>query len=339
MKTRDFSFELPDSQIAQEPPEVRGTSRLLYLNRKNEKIAHLSMKDFPGLLPANSVLVVNNSKVRPARLYGTNKKTGGKVEFLFLEQEGEALWRVITSKSKKQIPGNVYELPGLLEAEIVAALGKERIIRLDRAVNESWFEKHGHMPLPPYIKRPDQDSDFERYQTVFAETIGSAAAPTAGLHLTDDILGEIKGRGIDVVKVTLHVGIGTFMPIRSESINDHSMHSENYAISEKTASRLNQAIGEQQPIVAVGTTSVRTLESAWTPQGFPAGQGSTSLYIKPGYKFKAVKHMFTNFHTPESSLLVMVSAFGGYELMMKTYATAVKEGYRFFSYGDAMFIE
>lgn len=339
MKTKDFYFDLPDSQIAQEPPEIRGTARLLHLNRKTEKISHLSMKDFPELLPKNSLLVVNNSRVRPARVFGTNKKTGGKIEFLFLQQEGDCLWWVISSKSKKQVPGNVYELPGLLEAEIIAVDEKERLLRLDRQVPESYFEKYGHMPLPPYIKRPDRDSDFERYQTIYAENIGSAAAPTAGLHLTDKIIHSITSRGIEILKVTLHVGIGTFMPIRSDSIDAHQMHKENYQIDDYTANRLSQALKDNQAIVAVGTTSVRTLESAWTEDGFPAGQGSTSLYIRPGYKFKAVNHIFTNFHTPESSLLVMISAFGGYDLIMKTYKEAIDKGYRFFSYGDAMFIE
>ncbi|MFW6274378.1 MAG: tRNA preQ1(34) S-adenosylmethionine ribosyltransferase-isomerase QueA [Spirochaetota bacterium] len=350
MKTKTFSFDLPEELIAQHPAEERGTSRLLRVQRSSQKISHHTVKDLPDIIPDNAVLVMNNSRVRKARIYATTEH-GGQVEFLLLEQRSPRRWKAMVSKAKKQKPGRSYTLPGDVQAEIVNSEHEFRIVEFTPEIDDDYLDIHGHMPLPPYIRRKDTPEDAGRYQTVYASETGSVAAPTAGLHLTDEILAELAARGVELAHVTLHVGIGTFLPIRTEDVEAHRMHTEHYAVPAETAEMVNRAKSEGRPVCAVGTTSVRTLESAWQAGDkdkpgdsrqtgrLQAGEGSTDLYIYPGYEFKAVDQMFTNFHTPESSLLVMVSAFAGKQLIEKAYRTAIQEKYRFFSYGDAMLIQ
>lgn len=339
-KTRDYFFDLPEDLIAQYPSDKRGTSRLLVLDRKRGTHAHLHISDIVDLLEEDTVLVVNDSRVRKARVYAKTDFSGS-VEFLFIQAlEGRSVWEVMSSKAKRQKVGRVYHFPENVTGEIVEDRGNTKVIRLERPVEESYFDTYGHIPLPPYIRREDEFSDQERYQTIYAEKYGSVAAPTAGLHFTDEILQKIREKGIRIVPVTLHVGLGTFLPIRSEHIDDHLMHTEQYEIGETSAQIINEQIESGKPITAVGTTSVRTLESAFvaTSGRLRSGMRSTDLFITPGYEFKVVDHLITNFHTPESTLLILVSAFAGKQQIFDAYEAAVRERYRFFSYGDAMFI-
>jgi len=337
MKTRIFSFELPEELIAQNPVSERGNSRLMYLRREDTSIKHLTINDLPDLIPKGSVLVINNSRVRKARLYGKTEY-GGTVEFLLLEALSSERWKCMVSKSKRQKPGRSYIFPGGLTGHIEEIDEQFRIVEFDSVVDDAYLEEYGHIPLPPYIHREDTLEDLERYQTVYAEKPGSVAAPTAGLHLTRSILHRLEQNSIKIAHVTLHVGMGTFLPIRSDDIESHRMHTEQYWISPESAEIINLAKREGNLICAVGTTSVRTLESAWTGTELPVGEGKTNLYIYPGFKFRVVDMMLTNFHTPESTLLVMVSAFAGTDLIKSAYDEAIRERYRFFSYGDAMLI-
>jgi S-adenosylmethionine:tRNA ribosyltransferase-isomerase len=337
MKTTDFHFNLPAELIAQHPSEERGTSRLLVMDRSSGATEHTMVSELGRFVPEGAVMVFNDSKVRRARLYATSSG-GGKVELLLLRREGPALWAAMTSRMAKQTTGKVLYLPEGLEAEVLEVRDDERLFRFSSDFDEDYLERNGHLPLPPYIRRSDDLEDSERYQTVYAKACGSAAAPTAGLHFTPALLDSLRSRGIDLAFVTLHVGLGTFMPVRSESLEDHRMHEESFTISADTAAAVTRAKAEGRPIVAVGTTSVRTLESAWNEDHLPACSGETSIFIYPGYRFKAVDAMFTNFHTPESTLLMLVSAFAGKSHIFAAYAEAVEQRYRFFSYGDAMFI-
>lgn len=337
MKTRDFSFELPDDLIAQHPPEVRGTSRLLVLDRGTGAIRHASMPEIVDFIDPKTVMVFNDSRVRKARIHATSRH-GGLVELLLLERLDPFTWRTLTSKTRRQRIGKQLVLPGSVEAEIVSTEGAFRHIRFSREIDDAWLEKHGHVPLPPYIERPDETQDADRYQTVYARITGSVAAPTAGLHFTQAMLKDLQRAGVEMHFVTLHVGAGTFFPIRSEHIEDHEMHEESYEISEETADGINGAVSAGRPILAVGTTSVRCLESASESGRLRPGKTRTSLYIKPGYRFRTVSRLFTNFHTPDSTLLVLVSAFAGVDEIKRAYDGAVGERYRFFSYGDAMLI-
>ncbi|GHT60306.1 S-adenosylmethionine:tRNA ribosyltransferase-isomerase [Spirochaetia bacterium] len=368
MRTKDFSFELPEHLIAQYPPAERGQSRLMVLDRAARSREHRMVADLPDLLksnfqapqsipsapqsilPAPPLLVFNNSRVRKARLLGTSKTegqaTGAQVEFLLVNKvkEGGAepgtIWRAMVRRAKRRRPGSRYAFADGVEGEITGLDGEFRIVRFNRPVNDEWLDKNGHIPLPPYIKRSDTAADSERYQTVYADLTGSSAAPTAGLHFTRDLLDRLAAAGIESAFVTLHVGLGTFLPVRVENIEDHKMHEEIYSIDDETASCIENAKAAGRKIIAVGTTSVRTLESAWDSNAgkLRRGEGSTSIFIYPGYSFKAVDALFTNFHTPESTLLMLVSAFTGREFILESYAEAVREGYRFFSYGDAMLI-
>ena len=346
MLTKDFYFDLPDSLIAQEPSEKRGEDRLLVLDKNSGEYKDLMMSDFPSLLPENSVLVVNNSKVRKARTYAESVETGGVVEFLFLGKNSNGSWKAMVTKSKRQKKGKRFvwkDSEG--KAYVYAVIEKEnddgtRDVRFDSDIDESFFQTLGHVPLPPYIKREDNWKDENRYQTIYAKKEGSVAAPTAGLHFTPEIMEKIKERGIKIYEVTLHVGAGTFLPVRSEEIENHHMHTESYEISPETAEELNKAKREGKTIVAVGTTSIRTLESASDENGVLTSlKGDTSIFIYPGYKFKFVDNLLTNFHTPESTLLMLVSALAGKDHILTSYRHAVEEKYRFFSYGDAMFIK
>ena len=345
MLTRDFYFDLPQSLIAQEPSAKRGDDRLLLLDRFTGKYEDHMMSDFPQLLHENSILVLNNSKVRKARVYAKSLNSSGIVEFLFLGENTNGSWKAIVSKAKRQKEGKefVFSTPDKKEY-VKAYIEKEnpdgtRDVRFSSPISEDFFLICGHVPLPPYIEREDNFLDESRYQTVYAKKEGSVASPTAGLHFTPSLLEEIKKRNIEIVEVTLHVGAGTFLPVRTQDIESHHMHTESYEISEEVAEKLNKAKKEGKEIVCVGTTSTRTLESASDENGYLVNlKGNTDIFIYPGYKFKFVDSLLTNFHTPESTLLMLVSAFCGKDNIMRAYEHAIREKYHFFSYGDATFI-
>jgi len=353
MKKSDFYFDLPENLIAQYPPEKRGQSRLMTLNRLSGAREHTAVCKLPDILCGERflsacgekpLLVFNDTKVRKARLSASHEKTGAQTEFLLLDDiNGDGLlWKVMTKRARRKREGDVYVFSSGGEERIKAAIrgfeDEYLLLEFDNAINDAWLEKNGHVPLPPYIKRKDAPEDSQRYQTIYANQTGSTAAPTAGLHFTKEILDAFTARGIESVFITLHVGLGTFLPVRCENIEDHKMHSEVFNIDENTAVKIEEAKKAGRKIIAVGTTSVRTLESAWIDGKLNRGENKTSIFIYPGYKFKAVDALFTNFHTPESTLLMLVSAFSGRELILESYAEAIRKGYRFFSYGDAMLI-
>lgn len=318
----------------------------MFLHKDSGKISHHAMMDLVDLVDENTLMIFNNSKVRRARVYGIKQSTGREVEFMFLNQidKDGFVWNVMVKNAKKQKPNMEYKFPDgslgiIIENE--KNNGTEfRSLKFGFPLDEKWFELNGHIPLPFYIKREDTIEDSERYQTVYAKEVGSSACPTAGLHFTEDLLNKLKQKNIDIDYVTLHVGLGTFLPVREEDIEDHKMHEEYFSISEETAKKINDAKKSGKKILAVGTTSVRTLESAADENGFvKSGTSSTTIFMYPGYKFKIVDQMFTNFHTPESTLIMLVSAFAGKENILNAYNTAVENKYRFFSYGDAMLIK
>jgi S-adenosylmethionine:tRNA ribosyltransferase-isomerase len=302
----------------------------------------------PAILRAGDLLVFNNSRVRKARLLGVSAHTGARVEFLLLSTvstDGRR-WKALVQRARRRKSGSRYVFYSagggageIAQAEITGGDGEFRVIEFDRPIDDIWLDRYGHIPLPPYIRREDAPADADRYQTVYALSAGSVAAPTAGLHFTPELLEKLAASGIASAFITLHVGLGTFLPVRGEYIADHVMHEEAFSIDDKAAAAVENAKAQGRRVVAVGTTSVRTLESAWSGGGLRRGEGSTSIFIYPGYRFKAVDALFTNFHTPGSTLLMLVSAFAGRELILESYAAAISEGYRFFSYGDAMLIE
>lgn len=346
MKIKDFSFDLPSELIAQVPSKDRDGCKLLVIDKKTGSLIDSNMTEFPKFLEKDSILVINNTKVRKARVFGLSQN-GGKVEFLFNGISPETgLWTAMVSKSKKQKLGkefSFFDREGKLycKGQISGNLGDLKEVKFDQNITEEFFLSCGHVPLPPYIKREDCFADERTYQTVFAQKTGSMAAPTAGLHYTKEMLDEIKKMGIQIVEITLHVGMGTFLPVRTENIEDHVMHYESYSISQESAEIINNAKKQGKKLVATGTTSVRTLESAWNDEKkcIMPGIASTNLFITPGFKFHVVDQLLTNFHTPESTLLVLVSAFASREIMLNAYEHAVSEKYRFFSYGDATFIK
>lgn len=345
MLLKEFDFNLPEELIAQHPSGIRGQDKLMLLNRKTGETEHHNMSDLPDLILPGTLMIFNNSKVRRARCYGIKETTGREQEFMFLNQLDSTgnTWNTMVKGAKKQKPGMRYTFPDGTTGTIIEReenTGTEfRALRFESPVTEEWFEKNGHIPLPPYIKREDTEEDSERYQNIYAKETGSAACPTAGLHFTEEMLSRLSEKGIERDFVTLHVGLGTFLPVREEKIEDHKMHEEAFTVSAATAEKINQAKKEGRPILAVGTTSVRTLESACDENGIvKAGTSSTHIFMYPGYKFKVIDQMFTNFHTPESTLIMLVSAFAGREHILNAYRTAVENRYRFFSYGDAMFI-
>jgi S-adenosylmethionine:tRNA ribosyltransferase-isomerase len=353
MKTSDFFFELPEELIAQYPPEKRGQSRLMLLNPLKRERTHRMVEELPEILCGpefrgrngeKPLLVFNNSKVRKARLVGVSQETGAKAEFLLLESTPHSpTWKALVQRAKRRKPGSVYVFfdsndAEIARAEITGGEGEFKYLLFDHPIDDEWLDRYGHIPLPPYIKRQDAPSDSERYQTVYACACGSSAAPTAGLHFTNELLERINEAGIESVFITLHVGLGTFLPVRSENIEDHVMHREIFSIDDKAALRIEAAKAQGRKVIAVGTTSVRTMESAWKDGSIKRGEGATSIFIYPGYKFNVADALFTNFHTPESTLLMLVSAFAGRELILESYAEAIEQGYHFFSYGDAMLI-
>lgn len=356
MKTSDFNFELPQELIAQHPSGIRGQDKLMLLNRTTGEVEHHMMDDLPTLITPDTLMVFNNSRVRRARVYGIKETTGREQEFMFLNTIDKecTVWNTMVKNAKKQKPGMHYKFPDGTIGTIIEWPGNEgtefRAMKFDFAIDEDWFERNGHIPLPPYIRREDDDTDSERYQNVYADQTGSAACPTAGLHFTEDMLNRLDKMGIERCFVTLHVGLGTFLPVREDDIENHKMHEEWYSIPVETAAKINKAKKEGRPILAVGTTSVRTLESAAqkielaggkpgdNDEWVHAGTSSTSIFMYPGFNFKVVDKMFTNFHTPESTLIMLVSAFAGRENILNAYTKAVENKYRFFSYGDCMFI-
>lgn len=344
MLRTDYYFDLPEKLIAQFPSDKRGEDRLLLLDKHTGMTEDHVMSDFPLLLPENSILVVNNSKVRKARLYGESE-SGGIVEFLFLGENDNGSWNAMVTKSKRQRVGKQYVFKDSSGSVVRKAhIEREcedgtRDVRFSEPIDDSFFALCGHVPLPPYIKREDLFSDESRYQTVYAKKEGSVAAPTAGLHFTPEILERIRERGIDILEVTLHVGAGTFLPVRTENIEDHHMHTEYFEIEDDVFESLNRAKRDKKIITSVGTTSVRTLESAAGESGLlERRKGRTDIFIHPGYSFKFVDNLLTNFHTPESTLLMLVSALAGKDNIFAAYRHAIEEEYRFFSYGDAMYI-
>ena len=337
MKTSEFNFDLPEELIAQEPLADRASSRLLVANKQTGTIAHRHFYDIKEYLRAGDCLVINDTRVLPARLHGERVGTGAHIEVLLLVRKSIDTWEVLVRPGKKARPGDRIRFgDGRLEAEILEVIeGGNRIIRFYfEGVFEQILDELGEMPLPPYITHRLEDK--ERYQTVYAKHDGSAAAPTAGLHFTPELLQEIEAMGVKIAHVTLHVGLGTFRPVKAEDILDHEMHSEYYVVEEEQAEKINAARKAGGRIIAVGTTSTRTLESVTDENGIVhAGSGWTKIFIYPGYTFHAVDAMITNFHLPESTLIMLVSALMGKDFIMQIYQEAVQKKYRFFSFGDA----
>ena len=337
-KKSDFYYDLPPEQIAQTPAEPRDSSRLFVYDRERDKIEHRIFRDVTDYLKAGDVLVINNTKVLPARLYA-HTEHGGLIEILLLKRLERDKWEVLAKPGKKCAIGKSFKIGDKLSFTVEGITDSgERIINFAYdGVFENILEEVGSMPLPPYIREKLKDKD--RYQTVYAKTDGSAAAPTAGLHFTPELLKKIRDMGVEIVEVLLHVGLGTFRPVKEDIITDHKMHGEYYEVSEQAAAALNRAKAEGRRVIAVGTTSVRTLESATGEDGVVrAGSGETYIFIYPPYKFRCVDALITNFHLPESTLVMLVAALVGREKILSLYKTAVDEKYRFFSFGDAMFI-
>ncbi len=336
-RTSDYDFDLPDSQIAQRPLERRDASRLMVVDRATGTITHRTFSDIVELIDPKDVLVVNRTRVLRARLLG-KRLSGAPAEILLLKPLGDGRYEAMVSPGGKLKPGRRVDFAPDLSAEILEITERgTRIVRLESTLPlDEAIERFGHVPLPPYIERPDAIEDVERYQTVFARETGSVAAPTAGLHFTRALLDSLQARGVARAEVLLHVGAGTFKPVEVEDPADHVMHEEWYSVSPDVADTINsrRATGRSW---AVGTTSVRTLESAATPDGvLHPGEGETRIFLRPPYSFRAVDHIVTNFHLPRSTLMMLVAAFAGYELTMRAYRIAVEQGYRFYSYGDAM---
>ncbi len=341
MKTDDFDFYLPEELIAQTPLEKRDSSRLLVLDKKTGEINHRHFTDIIDYMEEGDTLVLNDTKVMPARLYGVKEETLAVVEVLLLKDEGDNVWECLTKPAKRIKEGTIVSFgDGKLKAECIEVLDEGiRRFKLDyKGILYEILDELGEMPLPPYIHEKLKDKD--RYQTVYAKNIGSAAAPTAGLHFTNDLLEKVKSKGVNIAYITLHVGLGTFRPVNVEDVTKHKMHSEYYVMSEEVASLLNKTRKAGHKIIAVGTTSTRTLETIASLYGeFKACSGWTDIFIYPGYKFKGIDYLITNFHLPKSTLVMLVSALAGKENIMKAYAEAVKERYRFFSFGDSMLIK
>ena len=343
MKTRDFHYDLPEQLIAQKPCAIRSQSRLLHYSRASKQINHLHFNNLIDLVNANDLLVFNDTRVIPARIYG-EKETGGKVEILIERLTGETTCHTHIKASKSPKAGNIITLYNADKSQQyqVTITGREgELFFLESQTGTTIaeiMESIGHMPLPPYIERNDTEEDFSRYQTVYANSPGAVAAPTAGLHFDDDLLQQLAAKGVNSAFVTLHVGAGTFQPVRCDEIEDHNMHYEYLVVPQETVDKYQQTLQNGGRIIAVGTTSVRSLETASQNGQLECFSGETDIFIYPGYKFNCVDALITNFHLPESTLLMLISALAGRDEIMRCYSEAVAEEYRFFSYGDAMFI-
>ena len=340
LRKQDFDYDLPEELIAQTPIEPRDASRLLVLNRKNGEITHKHFYDIVDFLMPGDCLILNDSRVLPARIYGIKDDTGAKVEFLLLSPKGDDVWEVLTGPGRRAKPGTHFTFGGgLLKAEVLEIVeGGNRLVKFR---HESDFyavlDLIGQMPLPPYIKKKLENQ--ERYQTVYSREVGSAAAPTAGLHFTKELLQRVRDKGVSIGFVTLHVGLGTFRPVSVDKVSEHKMHSEHYWLPQGTADLINRTKKSGGRVIAVGTTSCRTLESVAQREGcIRESGGFTDLFIYPGFRFKVLDGLITNFHLPESTLIMLVSAFADRETILNAYRVAVQEKYRFFSFGDAMFL-
>lgn len=341
MKTSDFTYDLPQELIAQQPAEKRDMSRLLILDSKTGATEHRHFYDILEYINEGDCLVLNDTRVIPARLLGQREDTGGKMEFVLLKRLQDDDWEVLVKPGRRALPGRKFTFgSGVLKAEIIGIVDDgNRVARFEYdGVFEQVLDEVGIVPLPPYIT--EKPEDVERYQTVYSKNRGSAAAPTAGLHFTDELLDKIRVKGVSIAKVTLHVGLGTFRPVKVDNVNDHVMHSEYYEIDSETADKINKAKLNGGRIISVGTTSTRVVESVANDSGYlRASAGETDIFIYPGYKFKAIDALITNFHLPESTLLMLVSALAGRDNILNAYNEAVARKYRFFSFGDAMFIK
>lgn len=340
MNKSDFYYDLPQELIAQHPVEPRDSSRLMVVDKVSGEISHKHFFDIIDELNEGDCLILNNTRVLPARLYGIKEDTGAKVEFLLLTNKGDDVWECITGPGKRAKPRTRFSFgDGILHADVIDTLeGGNRLVKFSYEGNfYENLDKIGQMPLPPYITEKLEDK--ERYQTVYSKELGSAAAPTAGLHFTDELMQKIQNKGVKIGYVTLHVGLGTFRPVKADDISQHIMHSEHYWLPKQTAELINETKNNGGRVIGVGTTSCRTLESVATFNGkIEESEGWTDIFIYPGYRFKCIDALITNFHLPESTLIMLVSAFCGYENTMNFYKTAVDEKYRFFSFGDAAFL-
>ena len=340
MDVKDFYYDLPEELIEQDPLEKRSNSRLMVLDKKSGDVTHRHFYDIKDYLRPGDCLVINNTRVIPARLIGEREETGGKVELLLLKRKSDDVWETLVKPGKKARIGSRLTFGnGLLKAEVIDIVEEgNRLVRFEyQGIFEEILDQLGQMPLPPYITHQLQDKN--RYQTVYAKYDGSAAAPTAGLHFTKELLQEIKDMGVSIAEVTLHVGLGTFRPVKVENVLDHHMHSEFFQISQEAADMINETKRQGHRVIAVGTTSTRTLESAADENGFLREKsGWTEIFIYPGYQFKVIDGLITNFHLPESTLVMLVSALAGRDHIMEAYRQAVEQKYRFFSFGDAMLI-
>lgn len=341
MTKQDFYFDLPQELIAQDPLADRSSSRLLVLEKETGEVSHHVFRDIVDYLEPGDCLVLNDTKVIPARLIGAKEETGAKIEVLLLKRGGDNVWETLVKPGRKAKPGTRIQFgDGLLVGEVIDIVEEgNRLIRFEyEGIFEEILDELGQMPLPPYITH--QLEDKNRYQTVYAKNVGSAAAPTAGLHFTPELLKQIEEKGVDIARVTLHVGLGTFRPVKVDDILEHHMHSEFYQIDEEAAEKINRAKNGNGRVICVGTTSCRTVESAADENGMlKACSGWTEIFIYPGYQFKVLDCLITNFHLPESTLIMLVSALAGREHVLAAYEEAIKERYRFFSFGDAMFIK
>ncbi len=341
MNVKDYDYDLPEELIAQDPLEDRSSSRLMVLDRQTGDVEHRHFTDILEYLHPGDCLVINNTKVIPARLFGVKEDTQAKIEVLLLKRKENDIWETLVKPGKKAKPGTKLVFgDGLLTAEVVDVVEEgNRLIQFHYdGIFEEILDQLGQMPLPPYITH--QLKDKNRYQTVYAKYDGSAAAPTAGLHFTKELLQKVKDMGVDIAEVTLHVGLGTFRPVKVENVLDHHMHSEFYMVSQEAADKINRAKESGHRVIAVGTTSTRTLEAAADENGrLHETSGWTEIFIYPGYQFKVIDALITNFHLPQSTLVMLVSALAGREHVLHAYETAVKEKYRFFSFGDAMLIK
>ncbi len=341
MKTDDFDFDLPEELIAQTPLSKRDASRLLVLDRKTGEINHRHFTDVIDYMEQGDTLVLNDTKVMPARLYGVKEETGAVIEVLLLKDEGNNTWECLTKPAKRIKEGTIVSFgDGKLKAKCIQVLDEGiRKFELNyKGILYEILDELGEMPLPPYIHEKLKDKD--RYQTVYAKNVGSAAAPTAGLHFTEELLDKIKVKGVNIAYITLHVGLGTFRPVNVEDVTKHKMHSEYYIMSDEVANLLNETKESGHKVISVGTTSTRTLETIASLYGkFKGCSGWTDIFIYPGYEFKGIDYLITNFHLPKSTLVMLVSALAGKENIMKAYNEAIKEKYRFFSFGDSMLIK